>query len=272
MPAIDIARLKTQTARLCEHFGQPEVFLHDLHEVLDFYTNRTMRSSQVVRRLSLSTYHTPVPVMQQIERELIPLANAQTAEGVKLVYALWHTSSLETRLLAARLLGMIPPAQAMPAFTRLPDWLAESTDKAVRQTLLVDAFTRLRRENPEAFFILLEDWLKSPRTVLQVWGLQALIPLLQDPHFENLPAVFRILRPAIQAVGPATQLDFQACLATLENVSLTETAAFLREVIRDKPKPMMLRIFRRILPGLSQGLQEALREILREQDNQASKP
>jgi hypothetical protein len=100
--------------------------------------------------------------------------------------------------------------------------------------------------------------------------LQALIPLLQDPHFENLPAVFRILDPAIQRLAPATQLDFQACLGALERVSLTETVAFLREIVSKAPSPILLRILRRMLPGLSPALQEALREILRTQDNQAS--
>ena len=269
MPAIDLARLKTQTARLSDHFGQPDVFLHDLQEVLDFYTNRTMRASQVVRRLSLSTYHTPAPVMRQIERELIPLAEAQPAEGVNLVYTLWKTAFLETRLLAARLLGMIPPIEAMRAFTRLPDWLAESTDKEVRQALLVDAFARLRRDNPEVFFFLLEDWLKSPRAALQVWGLQALIPLLTDPGFENLPAAFRILRPAVRHAGPTTQLDLQACLVALEQVSLTETLFFLREMLNTDPTPNYLRTLQRILPAFSPKMQTALRESLRER---GSKP
>ena len=133
--------------------------------------------------------------------------------------------------------------------------------------MLTDALARLRRERPGAFFSILEGWLRSAQSTLQIWGLQALIPLLQDPQFENLPAIFRILRPAILVVGPATQLDFQACLAALERVSLTETTAFLREIIRVNPEPMMLRIFSRILPGLSPGLQEALRETLREQNN-----
>jgi hypothetical protein len=167
-------------------------------------------------------------------------------------------------LLAAYLLGSIPPAQAIPALTHLPDWLAQSTDKEIRTALLTDAFDRLRRENPEALFILLEDWLKSPRNSLQVWGLRALIPMLTDPQFENLPAVFRILKPAVRSAGPVTQLELQACLATLEQVSLTETLAFLREIIGDNPAPLMLRTFRRILAGLSPELQAGLREMLRE--------
>jgi hypothetical protein len=92
--------------------------------------------------------------------------------------------------------------------------------------------------------------------------------MLTDPQFENLPAVFRILKPAVRSAGPVTQLELQACLATLERVSLTETLVFLREIIGDNPAPLMLRTFRRILAGLSPELQAGLREMLREHDNQ----
>jgi len=264
MPAINLAQLKTQAARLSEKFSDPEAFVHELNELLDFYTNRTIRTTQIVQRLSLPTYRTPAPVLRQIQAELLPLAGSYSVEAVALTKALWKAGSLESRLLAAYLLGNIPPVQAFPTLARLPDWLAQSTDKEIRTALLTDAFARLRRENPEALFILLEDWLKSPRNSLRVWGLRALIPMLTDPHFENLPAVFRILKPAIRSAGPVTQLELQACLATLEQVSLTETLAFLREIIGDNPAPLMLRTFHRILTGLSPELQSGLREILRE--------
>jgi hypothetical protein len=268
MPAINLARLKTQAARLSEKFSEPEAFIHDLNELLDFYTNRTIRVTQIAQRLSLPTYRTPAPVLRQIQAELVPLADSRPIEAIALTEALWNAGSFEARLLAASLLGSIPLAQAFPTLSRLPDWLAQSTDKEIRTALLTDAFARLRHENPEALFILLENWLKSPRYSLQVWGLRALISLLTDPHFENLPAVFRILKPAIRSAGPVTQLELQACLATLGQVSLTETMAFLREIIGDNPAPLMLRTFRRILAGLSPELQSGLLEMLREHDSQ----
>jgi hypothetical protein len=264
MPAIDLARLKTQAARLAENFSNHPLFLRELHELLDYYTNRTIRATQIVQRLSVPTYRTPRPVLRQIESELEPLAEALPVKAVTLANELWKDGSLESRLLAARLTGMIPPAHAISLLTHLPDWLAQSTDKEIRRALLTDAFIRVRRENPDVFFALLEDWLKSPRSALQVWGLQALIPLLNDPHFENLPAVFRILHPAILAAGPATQLDLQACLATLERVSLTETIVFLRELLSANSSPMLLRTMRRMLPVFSPELHSALRDILRE--------
>jgi len=269
MPAINLARLKTQAVRLSEKFSEPEAFIHDLNELLDFYTNRTIRATQIAKRLSLPTFLTPAPVLRQIQAELVPLAETHPIEAIVLINALWKAGSMEARLLAAYLLGSLPLAQAIPALSHLPNWLAQSTDMEIRTALLTDAFVRLRRENPEALFILLEDWLKSPRNSLHTWGLRALIPMLTDPHFENLPAVFRILKPTVLSAGPTSQLELQACLAALEQVSLTETLAFLREIISANPAPLVLRTFRRILAGLSPELQSGLREMLREHDSQS---
>ncbi len=271
MPAINLARLKIQAARLAEKFSEPQDFLHSLNELLGYYTNRTIRAAQIAQRLSVPTYQTPRPVLRQIESELAVHAENLPAEAIKLSDTLWKAGSLESRQLAAFLLGNIPPEQAILALTRLPDWLDQSKDKEIRTALLTVAFARLRREYPEAFFSILEGWLGSPQSKSQIWGLQALIPLLQDPQFENLPAIFRILHPAILAASPATQLDLQACLAALERVSQTETTAFLHEIMQSHPEAGMLRIFRRILPGLSPSLQESMREVLREKDNPALK-
>ena len=266
MPAIDLARLKTQAARLAEKFDDPEVFQRDLNELLGFYTNHTLRTSQTTRRLSVPAFRTPRPVLRQIESELILFAENQPEKSVTLTNLLWELNSLESRLLAAFLLGRIPSETALPALGRLSTWLNQSIDQEIRIALVTSALMRVRQENPQAFFAILEGWLASPQTTSQIWGMQALIPLLQDPQFENLPAVFRILRPAVLAAGPVTQLELQACLAALERVSTTETISFLRDILLANPRPMMLRIIRRILPALSEDLQAALRELLREQD------
>jgi|WetSurMetagenome_2_1015567.scaffolds.fasta_scaffold262198_1 hypothetical protein len=272
MPAIDLARLKTQAAGLADKFGQPDAFIASLNEILDFYTNRTYRLTQIVRRYSIPAYQTPRPVLRQIQSELNPLARSRPVEAVMLTRALWEAGSLESRLLAASLLGSIPSVHAVPALTRLPEWLSRSTEREVRQALLSNALERLRRENPDTFFTILENWLASPRPSWQIWGMQALIPLLQEPDFENLPAVFRILRPALKAAGPTTQLDLQACISALEQVSFIETLAYLRENLSDNPPLLLVRTLRRIMPGLSPQLQAGLRETMRAQGENNSKP
>ena len=47
MPAIDLARLKKQTARLADPFDQPTLFLREHREILDFYVNHSLRSQGV---------------------------------------------------------------------------------------------------------------------------------------------------------------------------------------------------------------------------------
>jgi DNA alkylation repair enzyme len=264
MPAINISHLKLQTARLLDHFGEPEVFTRELRELLDAYTNRSRRPAETAKRLSLPTYYTPQPVLRQIERELEPLADARPLEAITLTETLWQVRSLESRLLAAHLLGSIPPAYAISVLSRLPEWLRFSTDREIRQALLAEALVRVRHENPAAFLLLLEDWLKSPNQRLQAWSLEALVPLLEDERFENLPAVFRILRPAVESISPSTQLELQACLAALERVSLTETTAFLRDLLTGPSSPALSRFLRRMLPAFSPQLQATLRELLRQ--------
>ena len=55
MPAIDLARLKKQTAQLADTFDQPTAFLRELREVLEFYVNRTLRSQSVAPSSVLPT-------------------------------------------------------------------------------------------------------------------------------------------------------------------------------------------------------------------------
>lgn len=264
MPAINLSRLKTQVARLGDHFHDITGFLIELHELLDFYTNRTKRSSQVARRIGLPTYNTPVPVIRQIERELAPLADRYPVQGVLLAKELWNNGSLEYRLLAARLTGMLPPVDAMPLLTQLPDWLSQISDRVLHRALLTDCLSRLRYENPSAFYLLLEDWLKSPRSSLQIWGLQALLPLLIDPDFQNLPIVFRIIRPTVIGVSTNTQIDVQAVICAIEHISLTETIFYLHDILISKPPNTFIPILRRMLTFFSPELQTAVRSTLRE--------
>lgn len=263
MPAINISQLKIQAAKLADLFTEPDLFIHDLNLLLDHYTNQTKRKSQSIRQLSLRTHYTPRPVLRQIEHELAPLANNQPDAAINLADALWENGSLESRILASRLLGMVPLQSANAVFTRLPQWLAQSPDKDLSTILLTESLSRLRNESPDTFFAIVEDWLKSPRISLQTWGLRALLPLITGTEFVNYPALFRILRPAIEMAGPATQLDIQACLQTLAKKSPTEVILFLEEMLTYHPAPMVIRTLRRILPNLPSEVQARLRNLVR---------
>ena len=263
MPAIDLARLKKQTARLADMFDQPAVFLRELREVLEFYVNWTLRSQSVAPSSVLPTYRTPVVVMRQIEKELGPIAELQPVQALELADALWDEGWLETKLLAAFLLGRIPP-QEERLLARLTAWTQAVRDPEVRAALLTTSLSRLRRETPDLFLVLVKEWLHPARQRMWSNGIQALVPLISSPDFDNLPPIFEIVEPIIKTSPAILQYDLQELITVLFETSPDETTYFLQQILKGTKSPLPAIALRRMSPELPMELQASVREMLRE--------
>ena len=263
MPAIDLARLKKQTARLADLFDEPTDFLREHREILDHYVNRTLRSQGVAPSSVLPTYRTPTVVLRHIENELGPVAEKQPIQALELADALWDEGWLETRLLAAYLLGRIPP-QEERLLARLTAWTQAVRDPSVRAALLTTSLTRLRRETPDLFLILVKEWLHPARQRMWSNGIQALVPLISSQEFDNLPPIFETIEPILKAAPAALQFDMQELITTLYEASPDETTYFLQQILQKTRSPLPAVALRRMAPELPHELQTSLREILRE--------
>lgn len=263
MPAIDLARLKKQTAQLADVFSEPSTFLRELREILEFYVNRSLRSQSVAPSSVLPTYRTPVVVLRQIEKEIGPAAEKQPMLALELADALWDEGWLETKLLAAFLLGRIPP-QEERLLARLTAWTQAVRDPEVRAALLTTSLTRLRRETPDLFLVLVREWLHPARQRMWSNGIQALVPLISSPNFDNLPPIFEIVEPILK-VSPATlQYDLQELIITLYEASPDETTYFLQQILKGTKSPLPSVALRRMSAELPQELQSSVREMLRQ--------
>ena len=262
MPAIDLARLKKQTAHLADLFNQPSDFLREHRAILDHYVNRTLRSPGVAPSSVLPTYRTPVVVLRQIETELGPVAEKNPIQALELADALWDEGWLETRLLAAYLLGRIPP-QEERLLARLTAWTQAVRDPDVRAALLTTSLTRLRKETPDLFLILVKEWLYPTRKRMWSNGVQALVPLVSSPEFDNLPPIFEIISPILKASPAVLQFDIQELLIALYKKSSDETMYFIQQTLKSTRSELPAISLRRMLPDLPQDLQTNLREILR---------
>jgi hypothetical protein len=263
MPAIDLSRLKKQTAQLVDLFDQPNEFLLAIQDILDFYVNRTLRSQSVAPSSVLPTYRTPNVVLHQIENELGPVAARKPIQALELADALWDEGWLETRLLAAFLLGRIPP-QEERLLARLTAWTQAVRDPEVRAALLTTSLTRLRNETPGLFLVLVKEWLHPARQRMWSNGIQALIPLISSPNFDNLPPIFETIEPVFKAAPPALQFDLQELITALYMASPSETTYFLQQILKGTRSKHPSVTLRRMLPDLPPELQVSLREILRE--------
>jgi DNA alkylation repair enzyme len=263
MPAIDLARLRKQAARLADFFFVPDEFIKHLHEMLDFYVNHSVRKQRAIGPgADLQTYRTPSAVVKQVEQELTAPARENPEAALDLADRLWDDAYLETRLLAAFLLGQIPPKQA-DLLARLTAWTQQVNDLNLRAELLTTSLTRMRKEAPETFLELIGEWLRPERTWSWSNGLQAVISAVGDPAFFNLPPLLKLIEPAMAAAPAKLQIEIEELVLALYKASPTETSYFLRQVLAGSNDPMTAITFRRISPALPPALREELREFIR---------
>ena len=265
MPAIDLTRLRKQAARLSDFFFVPDEFIRHLHEMLDSYVNYTVRKAPAAAPgVELRTYRTPPEVVRQIEMELS--ARAAAAENsdaaLELADRLWDEAWLETRILAAYLLGSIPPREER-LLARLTAWTNGLFDAGLRAELLNTSLARLRRETPDVFLELIGEWFQPQRMAFWPNGIQAVISAVNDPEFHNLPPLMKVIEPAVVAAPPKLQNEIEDLILALYAATPTETIYFVRQILMDSDDPMTAITFRRISPSLPVELQEEIREFIR---------
>lgn len=265
MPAIDLTRLRKQATRLADFFFLPDEFMKHLREILEFYVNYTLRTVEnVAPGSNLKTYRTPPAVLTQIQNELRAKAEANPHFALELADVLWDEGALETRLLASYLLGRIPP-QEERLLPRITAWTQQIRDPEVRVALLTTSLTRMRKETPNQFLILVREYLHPERTRTWSNGIQALIPMIADADFENLPAIFDLVEPIIEAAPSTLQGDLTDLIVTLYRASASETIFMLKHILNTTENPLTAVTMRRISPDFPPPLQKELRDLLRPQ-------
>ena len=268
MPAIDLARLRKQASRLADFFFAPNEFLKHLHEILDFYVNRTMRKQQAnASGSNLPTYRTHNVVIKQIEQEISHNAREYPEAALELADLLWDEGYLETRLLAAFLLGRIPP-QESHLLPRLTAWTQQIRDVGLRAELLDSSLARMRKESPGQFLQLIGEWLKPGRTRLWPNGIQAVISAVEDQAFVNLPPLLKLIAPVIETAPAKLQLEIEELVLALYKKSPTETAYYLRQTLTATTDPMAAITFRRISSSFPPALREELGDLIRTRPGQ----
>jgi hypothetical protein len=264
MPAIRPVILKKQSALLADEFGQPEVYLRSLHHLLDQYANRAYRPGQAGKpKPLLEAYDVPQPVMRQLLLDLEPKARQEPETALALCRALWDESYLETRLLAAGLLGKIPtlPDQIL---SQLKSFLDTAANDQVISTLLNQGLAWLRKTQPDWIIDQARDWLASSETIDQTLGLRILQPLIADPGFENLPVIFKLLASFTCEAPSALRQDLVDVVETLARRSPRETAFFLRESLGFSMCTTTAWLTRQVLPAFPPEVQAGLRQSLRQ--------
>jgi hypothetical protein len=263
MPAIDLARLRKQAARLADFFFLPEEFMKHLREMLDFYVNYTLRTKEnVAPGSNLKTYRTPPAVLTQIENEIKQTAEENPHFALELADILWDEGSLETCLLAAFLLGRIPP-QEERLLPRLTAWTQQVRDPDVRSALLSTSLMRMRKETPTQFLNLIREYFHPERSRTWSNGIQALLPMIADTSYNNLPPILDLVEPIIEEAPTSLQNNLSDLIVALYRASSNETIFLLKHILERTENPMTVITLRRMSSNFPPPLQKELQELLR---------
>jgi hypothetical protein len=141
-------------------------------------------------------------------------------------------------------------------------WAKGSENLRLISALMENGTQQLRHSAPEQLLELIDLWLSDPNPAQQAVGIQAILAMVNDRSFENLPAIFRLIGPPIQNVNPRVQVDLQAALHALIQRSPTETAYFLRQALSLSIGTGTARLIRRMLPEFDSAQQASLRSAL----------
>ena len=201
--------------------------------------------------------------MRQIQNAIGPIAAENPHNALELADLLWDEGYTETRLLAAFLLGRIPP-QEERLLARLTVWTQQVRDPNVRAALLTTSLARMRTETPDEFLVLIGEWLHPARQQFWSNGIQALLPMITDPKYDNLPPVYELVRHIIEVAPGAFQADLGNLINALYQASPSETVYYLREILENSPNPLTAITMRRILTMFPPELQTGLRDLVRQ--------
>jgi hypothetical protein len=261
VPAIQPALLRQQAILLAENYNEPAAFLRSLHYLLDFYSERSRHPGMAVKPTPItSTYKVRPPVIKIVLQELTPLATEDPAQALKLCDALWTEPVLEFRQLGAMLLGQIKPDPPEMITERLESWLTPEVEFYLIETLMEHSFTAVRKQHPQAIIRLVEEWLAQKNKFENQIGMRALLPLISQPDFQNLPVFYRLIQSFVTNVPSGLRPDVLDVLEALAKRSPQETAFFMKQSLSLPDSDDAAWLTRQLLPSFSNEIQKGLRQ------------
>lgn len=268
MPAIQLERLHRQAAELVEWYLQPEKFVLALRDMLEFYADRTHRRGQGGKSaLAIKTYKVPVPVTRRILHELSLPLKADPGAALALVDALWAREVLEFRMLAIDILSQLPLTLADEVITRLNHWNRDNHEEQLLDLLAKQAPQTIRQQDQGAFLGYVQTWVHNPSFIFQRFGLLAMLPLLQDEDFSNLPAIYNILEPLFNDLPKTLRADLLLVMRPLVLRSPKEAAFFLRQQLERAEQPkQVVWLVRRLLEEFPADQRAGLRALSKKQN------
>ncbi len=132
------------------------------------------------------------------------------------------------------------------------------------QALFASGLVSCQQHQPNVILELADEWLKTNDLFFNQLGLRLLLPFAENPDFENLPVLYRLIQPFCRKIPPQLRPEILDLTIILARRSPIETAYFLRQTLEmpeSKDTPWLIR---QCLAEFPPQQQENLRQIVRQ--------
>lgn len=263
MPTIELARLRQETARFSEYFSEPSTYLRGLERLLQNYAVPVHRQGRVRGlRPVLQSYEIPPPLLKHLQMEMAEQAKQAPQSALAVAEGLWARRTIETRQLAARLLGAIN-VEPQQLTARLESWVDENREPSLAPELAQHATASLCARFPEELVAFARRMLATRALRKQILALGALQNLLDSTHFANLPLLFDLLAETGKAPDHKLRPVMANLLVALAARSPKETEYFLQQSLEGSSNEGATWVARRVIKVLPEESRARLRTVLK---------
>lgn len=271
MPAIHPPRLRQQVEELVVLYADAERFSRLLKDLFTYYGEQTIRASaQTKQTISLPSGNVPLPVLREVVNQMAPYAENAPHAVLNLSRSLWQQPLMESRQLAAMLVGKLPASQIEQTLQTVEDWAKDNHEDRLLESLAGKSLRIIEQEVPEALLERIQAWLApdddslsdSQRRNLLKLGLSALVPIASDRNFENLPRIYTLLAPHISGAPKSLRPYLLDVLLPLARRSPQEVAFILRSELTENHNPQAVWLARRTMDALPEENRERLRGLV----------
>jgi hypothetical protein len=230
------------------HADRSEEFVRAIREIVEYYADRTKRSTAASEALIMSrVLRVPQPVLTAIcsaiheQPDIPPSARLEAAE------ALWDLGYRETRKIGICLVRGLEAEQLLPV---LEQWSAVCDDRQVLRWMAEEGLKQWWDAAGVGLWRTLRSWMAADGQHLRHLVLLALlIRVDRSTDDADLPKIFRLLRGAVGNVRGDSYTTLVDLVQALARRSRQETARYLIDEMK------------RGTPGIGRMVRSCLKEF-----------
>jgi len=230
MTAVDPQRLAREIDALGVELENPKALRSRVVALLDIYADRTRRTGAGVNPARAPrSFDVPSPIMRSLKRYLSQQLIEKPELAREIADELWLAGYRETQMLAAEVLSVHPVEQ-------VAGWVearaGESVDSTTLESLAGNSLSAWRQADPQGFLEKISLWLRGENSRIKTLALHALTAAVQEPVFEDLPTIYRLLQSFETPLRGELKRAMFELVAALAKRSPAETTHFLLERLR----------------------------------------